>query len=266
MGSIFGDAVAAYDPSQDEPNYGEIPYAPPQRLPQEQYGGINPNQGGFRDPVYNPANVTPGGVNAPNPDYGIFDYGRAQQESRIPYWSDFAEQTLIPTAGAALNLANPMMAWGGSQVGINPGELAAGAVIPVTGADIALNAATGGGITGIDDLLRYGGGARGAAADLYRAGMPEPSLFPGTKPLQGRQKLTKYFRATVDLSDLELIADPDYEMKLRANLDRPPLSPYWLRTLSIPGEFTKQAKEFVDLMTRYAEGVPEPSPQMAVTP
>ena len=91
-------------------------------------------------------------------------------------------------------------------------------------------------------------------------------IFPGTKPLQGRQKLTQYLTVTVDLSDLAKIADPDYEMKLRANLDRPPLSPYWAKTLSIPGEFTKQAKEFVDLMTRYAEGVPEPSPQMAVTP
>ena len=91
-------------------------------------------------------------------------------------------------------------------------------------------------------------------------------VFPGTKPLQGRQKLTQYLTVTVDLSDLELIADPDYEMKLRANLDRPPLSPYWLRTLSIPGEFTKQAKEFVDLMERYAGGEPAQSPQMAVTP
>ena len=88
-------------------------------------------------------------------------------------------------------------------------------------------------------------------------------VFPGTKPLHGRQKLTQYLGATVDLSDLELIADPNYEMKFRAGLDRPPLSPYWLRTLSLPDEFTKQAKEFTDLMERFAGGEPEPSPQMA---
>ena len=87
-------------------------------------------------------------------------------------------------------------------------------------------------------------------------------VFPGTKPLQGRQKLTQYLTVTVDLSDLELIADPNYEMKLRAGLEiRTPLSPYWQRTLSIPGEFTKQAAEYVDLMERYAGGEPEPSPQ-----
>ena len=91
-------------------------------------------------------------------------------------------------------------------------------------------------------------------------------VFPGTKPLQGRQKLTQYLTVTVDLSDLELIADPDYEMKLRANLDRPPISPYWQKTLSIPGEFTKQAKEFVALMEKYASGETEPSPQMVVSP
>ena len=89
-------------------------------------------------------------------------------------------------------------------------------------------------------------------------------VFPGTKPLQGRQKLTQYLTVTVDLSDLELIADPDYEMKFRAGLDRPPLSPYWVRLLSIPNEFTTQAKDFVSLMEKYAGGEPEPSPQMAV--
>ena len=177
MGSLFGSAYAEQDYASQNP--GDIPYDPYAYLEPEEdpYAPLNPNRGGFRDPVYNPANVAPGGQYAPNPDYGIMDIGRASEATRIPYYSDFAQQYLVPAVNAA---ADPLgiQSWvQGQTLGTDIG--AGDVIVPITGLDIALNAATGGGLTGFDDIARMGARGLSAADNIYRAGMPEPQLYPG---------------------------------------------------------------------------------------
>lgn len=160
-GSAFGNAFA-------QPVFG--PPAP------EIGTGLNPNQGGFRGPE-NPANITPGDQYAPNPDMGFLDLGNIQSATRIPVYSDFAENTLIPAVSQAADPLGIQSFIQQNTVGtdIGMGDL----VVPVTGFDVALNAATGGGLTGFDDLARAGAAGLGAADNAFRAAMPEPQLIPG---------------------------------------------------------------------------------------
>lgn len=78
-------------------------------------------------------------------------------------------------------------------------------------------------------------------------GLPGDLLFPGP------ERLDRYWLVTKDLSDLQLLIDPNSEEFIRRNLIRPPVNPYWLNQLSIPGEFTKKAKDFMALNARYAD-------------
>src|SRR3990167_4266278 len=105
------------------------------------------------------------------------DIGRASEATRIPYYSDFAQQYLVPAVNAA---ADPLgiQSWvQGQTLGTDIG--AGDVIVPITGLDIALNAATGGGLTGFDDIARMGARGLSAADNIYRAGMPEPQLYPG---------------------------------------------------------------------------------------
>lgn len=149
-----------------QPGYGP----PTPEIP----AGINSTQAGFRGPE-NPANLQPG----PNADMGIFDLGKVQEATRIPVYSDLAENVLTPALGSALNAMNPLGAAIGNEAGYNPGMIGASALVPVTGFDVGLNLATGGGISGFDDLARGAGALRGAADNVVRTAMPAPGLVPG---------------------------------------------------------------------------------------
>lgn len=79
-------------------------------------------------------------------------------------------------------------------------------------------------------------------------------VFPGTVPLSPRQELTSFLAETVDLSDFELIFDPEYEQRVRAGLEtRVPMSPRWKQRLMMPGEFTRAGKRFQELSERYVD-------------
>lgn len=77
--------------------------------------------------------------------------------------------------------------------------------------------------------------------------------FIGDIMLPGPQRLDQYWTYTPNLSDIELITDPNYETRLRAGLDRPPINPYWKNLLREPGLFTKTAADFVRLNAQYAD-------------
>jgi hypothetical protein len=81
----------------------------------------------------------------------------------------------------------------------------------------------------------------------------EEGGFIGDIMLPGPARLDKYWSVTPDLSDLELITDPNYEVRLRQGLDRPPVNSYWMNLLREPGLFTKTALDFVRLNAQYAD-------------
>lgn len=62
MDSWWSSAWQAEQEDEAAQNAGDVPYAAPARQPAVS-GPINPTQGGFRDPVYNPANVAPPPIN-----------------------------------------------------------------------------------------------------------------------------------------------------------------------------------------------------------
>lgn len=181
MGSLFGEAAAAYYPDaaeeeEEDPflfNPGDVPYAAPVFGPPAPTGGINPTQGGFRDPVSNPANVTPG----PNADF-LAPLANAYN-TEVPYWTDFARDYAVPAVGAALNAMNPLSGPVNDLLGFDTGEFGANVIVPQTVGDFAVNAVTGGGLTGFDDLARMGSTALGGVDNAVRFASPEPQLFPG---------------------------------------------------------------------------------------
>lgn len=208
MGSLFGEAAAAYNPDDEEDpndplkNRGDIPYATPNYgppAPTPPSGGINPIQGGFRGPE-NPANVTPGDQYAPHPDMGVFTPFHPINEAvfgpqgiATPYLEP-ARNFLGNVGGAFLSpldtLTNPIGPGspGGPPQQAQPGVFnAAGqmlgqGLVPNSIEEIGINAIGAKSpleaITGlpIGDLWQRGGGA---AREAFNAAMPEPSLFPG---------------------------------------------------------------------------------------
>ncbi len=147
-------------------------YTPPAPQPQ---GGINPNQGGFRGPE-NPANLEPG----PNADYGIFDYGKANAASSIPYVTPFIQNTVRPAVNEAITAANPY-SFRSPGTGDQPqtsllGGIVSGA-IPATGLEALQTAAPFAGDA--MDALR---GARAGLEESAISGLePRPGLpdMPG---------------------------------------------------------------------------------------
>lgn len=74
-------------------------------------------------------------------------------------------------------------------------------------------------------------------------------LLPGEFKLKAVQRLNQYLDNT-DPQDYEKVFDPDFEMKLRMGLGKAPVSPYWLKLLAVPGQFTEKAKDFKKLLER----------------
>lgn len=78
--------------------------------------------------------------------------------------------------------------------------------------------------------------------------------LPGDLMLPGPQRLEQYWRYTPDLSDLPLLIDgKESEEMIRQGLVPPPVNPYWLNQLSIPGQFTELAQDFMSLNAQYAD-------------
>lgn len=132
--------------------------------------GVNPNQAGFRDPYVNPPNVEPG----PNADFlrPLVDL----YNTEIPVWTDFARDYAVPAVGGALNAMNPFSGIVNDTLGFDTGNLGANAIIPQTAGDVAVNLATGGGLTGFDDLAKGAAVARGYTDNVVRGAFPEPNL------------------------------------------------------------------------------------------
>lgn len=77
--------------------------------------------------------------------------------------------------------------------------------------------------------------------------------FPGDLELPGPQRLKAYWAMTPDLSDIPLLLDPDWEMRIRHGLDQPPVNPYWKNQLRIPGSLKKLSQDFVKLNQKYGQ-------------
>ncbi len=81
----------------------------------------------------------------------------------------------------------------------------------------------------------------------------EDGGMPGDIALPGRERLDAYWAMTPDLTDLPLLIDPDWELRIRQGLDQPPVNPYWKNTLSIPGMLKRLSHDFMSLNERYAD-------------
>ncbi len=77
--------------------------------------------------------------------------------------------------------------------------------------------------------------------------------LPGDILPHGADRLQQYWAMTPDLSDLPKIIDPNFELRLRQGLDQPPVNPYWVNQLRIPGQFTLLAKDFMALNQRFID-------------
>jgi hypothetical protein len=77
--------------------------------------------------------------------------------------------------------------------------------------------------------------------------------LPGTLMMPGKQRLDFFWAMTPDFSDVPLLLDPDWELRIREGLDRAPVNPYWLNHLSIPGMLKQYSQDFKALILRYAE-------------
>ncbi len=95
------------------------------------------------------------------------------------------------------------------------------------------------------------------------------SLFPSENKLSagalpgdilppGMDRLEDYWAKTPALPDgtnpdVAKIIDPNYELRLRQGLDQPPVNPYWVNQLRIPGQFTLLAKDFMALNQKFID-------------
>lgn len=77
--------------------------------------------------------------------------------------------------------------------------------------------------------------------------------MPGDIALPGPERLDAYWRVTPDLSDVPLLLDPDWELRIRNGFDRPPVNPYWKNLLRQPGLLKETAADFVRLNAQYAD-------------
>ncbi len=89
------------------------------------------------------------------------------------------------------------------------------------------------------------------------------SLFPSENKLSAGalpgdilphwlDRLQQYWAVT-PREDLPKIIDPNFELRLRQGLDQPPVGPFWLNQLRIPGQFTLLAKDFMALNQKFID-------------
>src|SRR3990167_7272271 len=202
MGSLFGSAYAEQDYASQNP--GDIPYDPYAYLEPEEdpYAPLNPNRGGFRDPVYNPANVAPGGQYAPNPDYGVFTPFHPINEVISPYLQTASDYLSEGGAAGLSALADiQSLSSGGYGTGYSGPEAASAAgsfigsaIVPQSVEEAIINSSFGGGITGYDDLFRGAAAVRGGVGDVIRAGKPESQLYPGLGSSGGGYDYLRYLK------------------------------------------------------------------------
>lgn len=81
----------------------------------------------------------------------------------------------------------------------------------------------------------------------------EDGGFPGDIQLPGPQRLNAYWTYTTDLTDIPLLIDPDWELRIRNGMDQPPVNPYWKNLLRIPGLLKKTSQDFVRLNQKYGQ-------------
>ncbi len=74
--------------------------------------------------------------------------------------------------------------------------------------------------------------------------------FPGTQDLPPNQRLNQYLTMTTAVSDMALLAMPDYVELYKQGQVPPPQSPQWLTALSDPSEFEHMQKDFTTLARR----------------
>lgn len=77
--------------------------------------------------------------------------------------------------------------------------------------------------------------------------------FIGDIMLPGPERLDKYWAVTPDLSDVMMLTDPDWELRIRNGLDNPPVNPYWLNLLREPGLLKSTSQDFLRLNAQYAD-------------
>lgn len=75
----------------------------------------------------------------------------------------------------------------------------------------------------------------------------------GDMKLKGPQELTAMLSQITDLRDIPMLLDPEWEDRIRQNLDVPPASPMLFEKLAIPGMLTEFGKRFSVLIDRYVE-------------
>lgn len=202
MDSILGgygeDTTALWDQEQQDlknnPVYGP---QPPAGLPGPQQG--QSLQGIASGLLGGASNAVSGIASALTPNY-IEQAATNQQQQYgsgpagwmnyynqdIPGVSPFIRENVQPVAGdigAAIASGPNLFGFGMPNPGAQDiGRFAGENIVPVSAGDFALNAAFAGGpfeaVTGLplDDLAR---GAFRTGAEAFRAGMPEPSMFPG---------------------------------------------------------------------------------------
>lgn len=74
--------------------------------------------------------------------------------------------------------------------------------------------------------------------------------FPGTQDLPPTQRLNNYLMNTTAVSDLSLLAIPNYTELYKQGQVPVPQSPFWLNALSMPDEFEKLRADFETLARR----------------
>lgn len=74
-------------------------------------------------------------------------------------------------------------------------------------------------------------------------------VLPGTFHLSAPERLANYLNNT-DPSDMELLIDDDYLLRLKNGLDRPPVSPFWLNQISTQGTYERNRRDFVRLINQ----------------
>lgn len=74
-------------------------------------------------------------------------------------------------------------------------------------------------------------------------------ILPGLKPLGAKERLAGYLNST-DPADYELLIDNDYLMRLQQGLDRPPVSPFWLNSVSSPATYDRMRRDFLHLINQ----------------
>ena len=97
----------------------------------------------------------------------------------------------------------------------------------------------------IDQMLKE---EDGIVAEMVKDGS-----FIGDVMLPGPERLDQYWAMTPDLSDVPLLIDPDWELRIRHGLDRPPVNPYWKNLLREPGLLKSTSQDFVSLNQRFAD-------------